>query len=175
MKALEGAKVRLRALEPSDVGLMYAWENDLEIWQVSGTLAPFSRHTLERFLEEQRLDIFRTNQQRLIIERLSDNKALGAIDLYEFTPVSRRAGVGILIHAIEDRGKGYASDALGIICTYAREVLQMHQLWGSVTAENLPCIALFERHGFVRAGVRREWQWHTDGYHDEVVLQRILE
>ena len=61
---LEGRTTRLRALEPGDIELMYAWENDTEIWGVSGTLAPFSRHTLERFIEEQQFDIFQTRQQR---------------------------------------------------------------------------------------------------------------
>ena len=53
---LEGRTTRLRALEPGDIELMYAWENDTEIWGVSGTLAPFSRHTLERFIEEQQFE-----------------------------------------------------------------------------------------------------------------------
>lgn len=55
---LEGRTTRLRALEPGDIELMYAWENDTEIWGVSGTLAPFSRHTLERFIEGQQFDHF---------------------------------------------------------------------------------------------------------------------
>ena len=62
---LEGRTTRLRALEPGDIELMYAWENDTQIWGVSGTLAPFSRHTLERFIEGQQFDIFQTRQQRL--------------------------------------------------------------------------------------------------------------
>lgn len=39
---LEGRTTRLRALEPGDIDLMYAWENDTAVWSVSGTLAPFS-------------------------------------------------------------------------------------------------------------------------------------
>ena len=62
---LEGRTTRLRALEPGDIELMYAWENDTEIWGVSGTLAPFSRHTLERFIEEQQFDIFQTRSSGL--------------------------------------------------------------------------------------------------------------
>ena len=57
---LEGRTTRLRALEPGDIDLMYAWENDTAVWSVSGTLAPFSRHTLERFIQEQQFDIFQT-------------------------------------------------------------------------------------------------------------------
>lgn len=49
---LQGESVRLRAVEPDDVETLYRWENDPEVWRVSGTLAPFSRHALMRFVEE---------------------------------------------------------------------------------------------------------------------------
>ena len=107
---LEGRTTRLRALEPGDIELMYAWENDTEIWGVSGTLAPFSRHTLERFIEGQQFDIFQTRQQRLIIET-PEGLPVGALDLFDLDPVNLRAGVGILIHDTAQRGKGYAADA----------------------------------------------------------------
>lgn len=65
---IEGHIVRLRAVEPSDIDRIYLWENDASIWAVSGTLVPFSRHTLQRFLDEQAYDLLQTRQQRLIIE-----------------------------------------------------------------------------------------------------------
>ena len=123
---LEGRTTRLRALEPGDIELMYAWENDTEIWGVSGTLAPFSRHTLERFIEEQQFDIFQTRQQRLIIET-PEGLPVGALDLFDLDPVNLRAGVGILIHDTAQRGKGYAADAVETVCSYARDMLHLHQ------------------------------------------------
>ena len=33
---IEGRTIRLRAVEPGDVDLMYEWENDCDIWPVSG-------------------------------------------------------------------------------------------------------------------------------------------
>ena len=125
---LEGRTTRLRALEPGDIDLMYAWENDTAVWSVSGTLAPFSRHTLERFIQEQQFDIFQTRQQRLVIETLG-GIPVGALDFFELDPINRRAGIGILIHDDALRGKGYASDAVETACRYAREVLNLHQLW----------------------------------------------
>ena len=125
---LEGRTTRLRALEPGDIDLMYAWENDTAVWSVSGTLAPFSRHTLERFIQEQQFDIFQTRQQRLVIETLG-GIPVGALDFFELDPINRRTGIGILIHDDALRGKGYASDAVETACRYAREVLNLHQLW----------------------------------------------
>ena len=134
---LEGRTTRLRALEPGDIDLMYAWENDTAVWSVSGTLAPFSRHTLERFIQEQQFDIFQTRQQRLVIETLG-GIPVGALDFFELDPINRRAGIGILIHDDALRGKGYASDAVETACRYAREVLNLHQLWCNVGSDNAP-------------------------------------
>ena len=124
--SLEGELTRLRALEAEDVDLLYVWENDPAVWGVSGTLAPFSRHTLRRFLDEQRFDLYAARQLRLVVETL-DGRAVGLVDLFEFEPVDLRAGIGILIHGAGDRGRGFASDALDVLCRYARQVLGLHQ------------------------------------------------
>ena len=171
---LEGRTTRLRALEPGDIDLMYAWENDTAVWSVSGTLTPFSRHTLERFIQEQQFDIFQTRQQRLFIETLG-GIPVGALDFFELDPINRRAGIGILIHDDALRGKGYASDAVETACRYAREVLNLHQLWCNVGADNEASLRLFRSAGFTEIGVKRDWLWRPDGYHDEVMLQKMLE
>jgi diamine N-acetyltransferase len=170
---LEGRTTRLRALEPGDIDLMYAWENDTAVWSVSGTLAPFSRHTLERFIQEQQFDIFQTRQQRLFIETLG-GIPVGALDFFELDPINRRAGIGILIHDDALRGKGYASDAVETACRYAREVLNLHQLWCNVGADNEASLRLFRSAGFTEIGVKRDWLWRPDGYGDEILLQKIL-
>ncbi len=173
---------------------MYRWENDAAVWRVSGTTAPFSHHALERFIEEQRFDIFQTRQQRLIIETLdrfadgrghrseaseacsvpNDSCAVGAFDLFEFDPLNRRAGIGILIHPADARRKGYATDAIETGCRYAREVLGLHQLWCNVGAANTASLALFRNAGFVEVGTKRDWLWTPDGYTDEILFQKIL-
>jgi len=172
--SLEGELTRLRALEPEDADLLYAWENDPAVWGVSGTLAPFSRHTLRRFLDEQRFDLYAARQMRLVIER-RDGRAAGLVDLFEFEPADLRAGIGILIHDAGDRGRGLASDALAVLCRYARQTLGLHQLWCNVTPDNRPSLALFRRAGFVECGRKREWRRTAGGWADELMLQKILE
>ena len=105
---IEGRTIRLRAVEPGDVDLMYEWENDCDIWPVSGTTEPFSRHQLERFVERHQdiVGVLCDGQLRLIIETLLSSKPVGAIDLFEYDPIHRRAGIGILIYEQSDRGRG---------------------------------------------------------------------
>ena len=70
---MESELIRLRALEPEDVNILYKWENDTEIWKVSNTVAPFSKHMLRQFIENQQRDIYETRQLRLIIESKAGN------------------------------------------------------------------------------------------------------
>lgn len=171
---IEGEKVCLRAMEPEDVERMYRWENDASIWSVSGTIAPFSRHQLQRFLDEQQFDLQQTRQQRLIIQTLEEGCAVGAVDLFELDFLHRRAGIGILIAEPSQRGRGYAKDALCAVERYAREVLGLRQLWCNVGAENVASRALFAACGFEECGLKRAWNWSPDGWKDEIMLQKLL-
>ena len=174
MISLVGNTVRLRALEPADVDLLYAWENDPRVWSVSDTLAPFSRETLRKFIENQQYDIYRTRQMRLVVSCVGDDRPVGMIDLFDFDPVNLRAAVGVLICDERDRRKGYASEALGLLTDYASKVLKLHQLHCSVYAGNLASLELFRSKGFVQAGVRADWSRHGDGWRDEILFQKIF-
>lgn len=170
---LEGEICRLRAVEPRDAGVLCVWENDPEVWLVSGTSAPFSRHAIERFIEEQQYDIYASRQLRLIVENRG-GEAVGAVDIFEFDPANLRAGVGILIYGREHRGRGYAAESLRLVGEYARDVLHLHQLWCNVGAENEASLRLFVGAGYERVGVKRDWQRTRDGYADEILMQKIL-
>ena len=159
---IEGCTIRLRAVEPEDADLMYVWENDCDVWAVSGTTEGIA-------------GVLCDGQLRLIIETLSSSKPVGAIDLFEYDPIHRRAGVGILIYEQSDRGRGYASDAVETLCRYAHDTLRAHQLWCNVGADNEASLRLFRNAGFTEIGTKRDWQWRADGYHDEVMLQKMLD
>lgn len=175
---IEGRICRLRALEPDDLDEMYRWENDTQIWRVSGTTAPFSRHMLLRLIDEQRFDIYATRQQRLVIEAVGDAdgarpQTAGAVDLFEFDPQNLRAGVGIVV-APELRGRGYATDALAALGRYCRDTLHLHQLWCEVTADNTASLRLFAAAGYEQCGRRRDWLLSPDGWCDAILMQKIL-
>lgn len=172
---IEGTICRLRALEPDDLDTMYRWENDTHIWRVSGTTAPFSRHSLMRLIDEQRFDIYATRQQRLVIETTDSGQPqrAGAVDLFEFDPQNLRAGVGIMT-APEMRRRGYGADALRTLERYCRETLHLHQLWCDVASDNEASMRLFTAAGYKECGRRRDWILTPEGWRDEILLQKIL-
>lgn len=163
---------RLRALEPSDIELLYLWENDPEVWRVGGTTAPLSLERIAQFVAEQSYDIYATRQMRLVIE--AEGIAVGTLDIVDFDPQHLRFGIGILIYAPEARRKGYAHAAIEAIKSYARDTLMLKQIWASVATDNTPSIALFEGCGFTRCGTRKSWLRHPDGYTDQHEYQCLL-
>lgn len=225
---LDGGGVVLRAVEPADAELLHTWENDLDLWAVSGTVEPFSREQIEQFIARQLAgyDLLHSGQLRLMIETSgaadkagavgtpeevgTPEKAgktgkignvgtsrmvgmpetvgtsqtagmpggvetVGAVDLFDYDPIHRRAGVGILIYGAGHRRRGYARGAIDILCRYARERLNLHQLWCTVGADNRASRELFRQAGFVESGTRRDWRWTPAGFEDEIFLQKILE
>ena len=52
MLKLKGDNLVLRALEPSDLDFLYQLENDTSIWEISGTLKPYSKKVLQLYLEK---------------------------------------------------------------------------------------------------------------------------
>jgi Acetyltransferases, including N-acetylases of ribosomal proteins len=166
-------KIKLRALEPEDLELLYEWENNDSYWVFSNTVTPFSKYTLKRYLENSHKNIFETGQLRLMIELASDKKTIGTIDLFDFDPFHKRAGLGILIADDAERRKGYASMALKCLIDYCFTTLQLHQLYCNILANNCESMDLFKKQGFVQSGVKKEWIKTSEGYLDEYMFQLI--
>jgi diamine N-acetyltransferase len=171
--SLKYEEIALRAVEPEDLELLYKWENNIELWVVSNTITPYSRFTLKRYIENSHKTIFETGQLRLMICLTDSGEAIGAIDLFDFDPYHRRAGVGILIASDEHRRKGYATMAMKALINYCFSVLQLHQIYCNIPATNSASIDLFKSLGFLLIGNKKDWISHDDKYLDEYILQLI--
>ncbi|MBM3419714.1 MAG: GNAT family N-acetyltransferase [Bacteroidetes bacterium] len=170
---MEQGDIKLRAVEPEDLELLYKWENNAEFWTVSNTIAPFSRYTLRQYIENSHKTIFETGQMRLMIVLKSTGETIGAADLFDFDPYHHRTGVGILIADAGNRRKGYATMAMKALASYCFEVLHLHQLYCNIPASNKPSVDLFLSLGFTISGTRKEWLRDGDNWADEYFLQLI--
>ena len=169
----ENSKVKVRALEPDDLSLLYKWENDVSEWKYSNTFIPFSSYTLKKFIENAHADLFETRQVRFVIETtdLNVNKAIGIIDLFDYDSFHNRAGIGILIGEKQYRKNGYAKEALGLIINYAFTILHLHQLFCNISFENEISLKLFIGKGFEITGTKKQWLFNGNEWTDEYFLQ----
>ena len=58
---MQDENILIRALEPEDLEYLYKWENDMDLWDVSDTLTPFSHFTLKKYIENAHVDIYITS------------------------------------------------------------------------------------------------------------------
>jgi diamine N-acetyltransferase len=172
MITLKGNTISLRALEPEDLTFLFDIENNEEFWGVSNTQTPFSKYLLKKYIEHSHQDIYEAKQLRLIIEEQSNGNTIGMIDLFNFDPQHKRAGIGILIHPSHQQ-KGYASEALDVLIHYSFHHLNLHQLYANITSDNDASISLFEKLSFKKVGIKKDWIASNNSYKDEILYQRI--
>ena len=174
MKGLKTDKIYLRALEPEDLEFLFKWENSIDIWQESNTLAPFSRFVIKEFIERSLSEnVFEVGQVRLMICSTQDNSVVGTADIFDIDPINSRAAVGLLIDN-SHRGKGYAKDALDLLCDYTSNTLLLNQLYVHIATDNSSCLNLFDRSDFEKCGTLKSWIKTKNGYKDVFVYQKIL-
>ncbi len=173
MSSLKGEHVYLRALESSDLDFLYQVENNTDVWEISGTTTPYSKHVLQMYLDNAHRDIYEVKQLRLCICTL-DNETIGLIDLFDFDPKNRRVGIGIVIVSLQNRNLGYGAEALQLLCNYSKITLAMHQLYCTILDDNEASIYLFEKLGFTRVGVKKEWILSNGVFKNEILYQKIF-
>ena len=172
MIRLQNKLISLRALEPRDIELLFDLENDVELWKYSNRNQPYSKDLLQNYIANSHKDIFETRQIKFTISTMEDI-AVGFIDLFDFEPLHHRAGVGLVIRKLDHR-KGYGAAALDLISNYARNNLQLHQLYAHIAVENKISIQLFENKGYCFVGIKKDWNFYEGKYHDEIIYQKLI-
>ncbi|WP_430907843.1 GNAT family N-acetyltransferase [Maribacter sp. 2-571] len=174
MDPLKGEQLYLRALEPEDLDFLYETENNTALWEISSTITPYSKHVLRYYLENAHRDIYDVKQLRLVICSAAD-QVMGLIDLFDFDPIHKRAGIGIVVLKNEHRNSGVGTEAISVLLEYAFHTLDLHQVYANVGADNDTSMHLFQKLGFVQIGVKCDWLYTGDGYKDEILFQKIKE
>ena len=153
---LNNERIYLRAVEPEDLEFMYYMENDPSLWDISSFTVPYSRYALRQYIENNQNDIFADKQLRLMIVKKDDSQILGTIDISDFIPMHSRASIGIVLHE-RYRNEGYATDAVKLICVYAFNFLNIHQLYAYISIEYQKSIAFFAACYFMHTGLLEYW------------------
>ena len=166
--------VRLRALEPEDLNLLYTIENDVELWDVSETDTPMSRFAIRRYLATQPQNAWQAGEVRLVIEDSKTQKTVGLIDLTDLSISNRRGEIGIALLKTE-RGKGYGAAALRKIESYAKKNLQLRFLYCKVSALHNPISrSLFESNDYKQVAMLPEWHFYEGEYENLILYMKKL-
>lgn len=164
---LHGDRVRLRAIERSDVPAFVRWMNDPEVRRGLLVFEPLSTIAEERWVEGL---ADRPNDRVYAVEaelegrwRHIGNVGLHGIDLHH-----RRAEIGIVIGEKELWGRGYGNEALVVMLRFAFHELGLHRVELEVFGTNTRAQKTYRTIGFVEEGVRREAIYQRGRFMDAI-------
>lgn len=164
-----GALVRLRRVEPDrDVDDRYRWMNDPAVVATLG-MRPgrLSREEIRSYLE--RAASSSDSLLEFAIESL-DGIHIGGCTIRNFNHVSRSAELAIALGEGEYRGKGYGTDAVRLLVRVGFEQFNLNRIWLTVQAGNLAGIRAYEKAGFVREGLLRQYGFVNGAYYDSALM-----
>ena len=133
----------VRAVKALDFDFLFKLENDEAYWYLSDSNRAFAAKEVRDFISRAQQPILLTKQFRYIIE-IENRGQIGCIDLFDFDPINKFVGVGIIIYDETYRRKGYAKGALLLIESYVREVLDCNFIFAYVLEDNKASVSLFK-------------------------------
>lgn len=172
---LRGEKVRLRQVADADLQSFVVWLNDREInrWlAIPASGPPPSLEQERRWAEATSVD---PHQHVWSIETL-DGRLLGNVNLH--IPVERTewAEMGIFIGEKGEWNRGLGTDAVQTILGHAFDQMGLRRVFLHSDVENHRAHRAFEKAGFRREGVVKEYRrrWAEGRPYVDAVLMAIL-
>jgi RimJ/RimL family protein N-acetyltransferase len=164
--SIAGKKIRLRAIERSDIPTFVRWMNDPEVTQYLVTYMPMSQAQEERWFEAQ---LEQHDGFILGIETL-DGKLIGNVGLAHIDWKNRRAGLGVVLGEKEYWGQGYGTDAITALLGFAFKQMNLHSVHLTTYEYNKRAIRCYEKCGFKLEGRMRQAHFYDGQYHDELMM-----
>ncbi|OAB37076.1 GCN5 family acetyltransferase [Paenibacillus macquariensis subsp. defensor] len=168
---MEGTTINLRLARESDFQSYYAFLLEPESKRLTGTQRDFSQDEISDWIK----NISKINEDRvdfMIISKVTD-EFLGEVVLSEIDSINRNANIRIAI-GMQQSGNGYGTEAMNLMLRYGFETLNLHRIGLEVYAFNPRAIHVYEKIGFRREGVQRDWLYSEGKFHD-LIMMSILE
>ena len=166
---LDGERIYLREIRLSDVNENYhRWMNDPEIIRyLESRFSDNSMDAIKDFVEKMLKD--RDNIFMAIVLKDGD-RHIGNIKIGPINRFHHFADIGLLIGERDCWGKGYATEALGLVTNYAFKTLKLHKLTAGCYAGNKGSENAFKKAGYVVEGIRKKHRYCDGIYVDSIIF-----
>ncbi len=162
-----GTRIYLRPLEHADVPQVTQWINDPEITRTLLMYRPMSSHDEEAWIAS----LGSSTDDIVLGVALQDGDTLiGTVGLHRIDWKNRHASFGILIGEKSEWGKGYGTEATGLMTAYAFDTLNLNRVWLHVYEHNDRGRRAYEKVGFQREGVLRQETYRQGRYYDAFIM-----
>ena len=168
-----GERIRLRAIERTDLAQFVDWLNDPEVRQGLMINLPLSLAEEQTWYENmlKRPQV----EHPLVIEIMTDDgwERIGNCGLMDFDWQVRQAEFGIFIGAKQFWNQGYGTEAFKTMIHHGFDTLNLNRISLRVYENNPRAIRSYLSVGFVEEGIMREAVFQ-DGEYVDVAFMSIL-
>jgi [ribosomal protein S5]-alanine N-acetyltransferase len=152
---LQTLRLRLRPFADSDSDAIYALQSNARVLRYWNSPPWEDRTRSQAFLAACKQTEQDGSGARFAIETLESNVFVGWCSMFGWNPTYRSLGVGYCLSE-GAWGKGYATEAVRAMLTWAYQVLDLNRVEADLDTRNAASARVLEKLGFVREGLKRE-------------------
>lgn len=171
---MDAEHVRLRKLEKPDLPLLHRWMNDREV-MAWARFSPDHMISLSALEKEYEKELAGEDRERatFIVEDKESGRGIGWTTIRTWDRKHVSANVGIGLGEKGFWGRGYGTEAVGLLLEIVFEQQGWHRAELYTLADNRRAIRSAEKCGFRLCGRERESAFYDGTYHDVVEMEQL--
>ncbi len=168
---LENEILELRPISVEDTDNILKWRNSKEVKKFFCMQEDLTREGHLSWLENK---VKTGKVVQYIIHVKDSDKDLGSVYIRNIDKEHSNGEFGIFIGEVCDRGHGYGTMAMKLICDYAFKKLHLHKIYLRVLEDNKGAIASYKKNQFEEEGIFKDHVYNPEvGYLNLVFMGRI--
>ena len=169
---LVGEKIKLTSVNEEDISIIQKWHNDVSFMRNYDTTCASPKNIED--VKELIMDVRKCSTAYIFaVKEIAHQEIIGVTG---FENISWNNGTSLIYIGIGEekhRGQGHGKEALKLTIEFGFEELNFHRIYLTVLEYNESAIKLYEKLGFKREGVYREFI-HRDGKRYDMYLYGLL-
>lgn len=167
------SRIYLRALEPDDYKVTFAWRNDSEIQSMVG--GPKYFVSMEKEKQWVQNAIVDNSCVRLAVCLKKSDLHIGNVYATNFDMLNRACKTHVLIGDKDYWNGGYATEAYKLLQEYLFEERGMNRLSALIIDTNIASLKMHKKCGYTEEGVLRQSVYKNGKFHDQIMVAILKE
>ena len=163
----------LRALRPSDVEQVFAMRSDPLVMQHVNRPLARTREDASALIDLINSMVDANDAVQWAITAKGDDVFIGLIGFWRIVKEHHYGELGYML-ARDHWGKGYISEAIGVVVPFGLHTLGFHRVEAITRPENAASVRALEKNGFVLEAHFKDNIFHNGVFHDSLHFGRCV-
>ena len=169
---LSSDRLRLRPVRQHDLEGLYTSLNELSY---RGSYYPLGLHAEPVFNRKFETDGFWTDDEGMLVMVDADDHLVGEIEFFPITSYLTGFELSYLVFGPEQRGKGYATEAVRLLTAYLFARRRIERLQLNIHPDNVASQRVAEKAGYTLEGLMRKCWFNHGKFHDLQIWSMLRE